>query len=459
MDAGIPVVARMALRGVLLGRGLLKPALCLVFAVIVIKAASADLTWDEAWTYLHYGRTPLGFTQLDLANDHPLNSILVWASTWLFGNSEFIIRIPNVLAGGLYLAATARLVRGARLKVLAFAICVLQPYLIDYFSLARGYGLAVALVQCGLVAGFFADAGRQRLATMLGCWALASFAIFSTVVALYALIGAHLVDAWRHRRETGGAVSGLRISLAFGALGLLPVAGLLWVSRDGLPLVGSSVGFFDAVPRAVAADVRARPLGGDGGGPRPARPRRDPAIGRAAPRPARDGPADGKRDLPGGRLGCGVGARQAAALGAGAAALAAAVRPRRDRDGRGFARHRRRAGAALGRCGDRVVQPAARLVLRAAPAFPALLRLGRRLPHPEPAGAVARGEQMPAALGVGELRARSTTSIAGSCRNTARPTIPACRPEHGQLDRALLKPKAGSFAAPVAALSTRRASR
>jgi hypothetical protein len=231
----------------------LRVALCVVFAVIVIKAASADLTWDEAWTFLHYGRDPLGFTRLDLANDHPLNSVLVWASTRLLGNSELIIRLPNVLAGGLYLAATARLVRGVRLKALAFAVCALQPYLIDYFSLARGYGLAVALVQCGLVAGFFAGTGRRRLATMLGCCVLASFAIFSTVVALYALIAAHLVDAWRHRRETGGAVSGLRVSLAFGALGLVPVAGLLWVSRAGVPLVGSDAGFFDAIPRAIAA--------------------------------------------------------------------------------------------------------------------------------------------------------------------------------------------------------------
>jgi len=235
------------------GGRLLRVALCAVFAVIVIKAASADLTWDEAWTFLHYGRDPLGFTRLDLANDHPLNSVLVWLSTWLLGNSELIIRLPNVLAGGLYLAVTARLVRRVRLKWLAFAVCALQPYLIDYFSLARGYGLAVALVQCGLVAGLFAGTERRRLATMLGCCALASFAIFSTVVALYSLIVAHLFDAWRHRRETGGAISGLRTSLAFGALGLAPVAGLLWVSRAGVPLVGSDAGFFDAIPRAVAA--------------------------------------------------------------------------------------------------------------------------------------------------------------------------------------------------------------
>ena len=406
MDAGIPVVARVAVRDVVLGRGLLKPALCLVFAVIVIKAASADLTWDEAWTYLHYGRTPLGFTQLDLANDHPLNSILVWASTWLFGNSEFIIRIPNVLAGGVYLAATARLVHGARLKVLAFAICVLQPYLIDYFSLARGYGLAVALVQCGLVAGFFAGAGRRRLATMLGCCALASFAIFSTVVALYALIGAHLVDAWRHRRETGGAVSGLRISLAFGALGLLPVAGLLWVSRDGLPLVGSSVGFFDAVPRAVAAmyvpDRRAVMVAVLG------------LLALAATL------LSGARRL--GRRATVLLTASAICLTAAWVAAWALGKPLPSgrvllpwlplfglaviATAEDFGRDRRRARAALDRPGDRVALAAARVVLRAAPAFPAFLRLGGRLPHPEPAGAIAGGEQMPAALGLGELRAR-----------------------------------------------------
>ncbi len=253
---------------------ILRVALGLAFAGIVIKAASSDLTWDEAWTYLFYGRTPLGFTVLDYANDHPLNSILIWASTRMFGNSEFIIRIPNVLAGGLYLYSCARLIGAVRVKLLAFALCVLQPYLLDYFALARGYGIAAALVQSGLVAHFFVPRPRPWL--MLACCLLASLTVFSTVVVLYALLGSLTLtaviarsaatrrsssviatgsprrdaprdDGWERRGSPLAAMTAL-----FGLLGLIPVVGLLRVSREGLPLYGSTAGFFDATVRGVA---------------------------------------------------------------------------------------------------------------------------------------------------------------------------------------------------------------
>ncbi len=244
---------------------IVRVALGLIFAGIVIKAASSDLTWDEAWTYLFYGRTPLGFTRLDYANDHPLNSILVWASTRMFGNSEFIIRIPNVLAGGLYLYSSALLIGAVRGKLLAFALCVLQPYLLDYFALARGYGIAAALVQFGLVAHFFGPRPRPWL--MLASCLLASLTVFSTVVVLYALIGSVLLLRFRPtltQPSPGGRGlslplppgegrgEGLGLLLVSGLLGLIPVAGLLRVSRDGLPLYGSTAGFFDATVRGVA---------------------------------------------------------------------------------------------------------------------------------------------------------------------------------------------------------------
>ena len=237
---------------------ILRALLLLVFAFVVIKAASSDLTWDELWSYLFYGRTPLGFTRLDYANDHPLNSILIWAATRMFGNSEFIIRIPNVLAGGLYLYSTAKLIGAVRCKLLAFALCALQPYLMDYFALARGYGIAASLVQFGLVAHFFGP--RPRPALMLVSCLLASLTVFSTLVMLYALLGSLVIMAIVARsaaaaprfstaaavarrcdgtRELGGGRGGHSVAVltvVFGMLGLVPVAGLLRVSREGLPL-------------------------------------------------------------------------------------------------------------------------------------------------------------------------------------------------------------------------------
>lgn len=231
----------------------LSVVLVLVLALIAIKAASADLTWDEAWTYLFYGRSPLGFLKLDYANDHPFNSLLIWAATRIFGNSELAIRTPNVLAAALYLYSSALLIGRVRLKALAFALCVLNPYLFDYFALGRGYGIAAALVQYGLVARFFPTEGRRGYVTMLAACLLASLSVFSTVVVLYAIMAAELVTDRLSRAEPEARPSRtIATSIPFAALGLLAVSGLLWVSREGLPLYGSTDWFFDAVPRSLA---------------------------------------------------------------------------------------------------------------------------------------------------------------------------------------------------------------
>ena len=234
---------------------LLPVSLCVLFGFVVIKAGSTDMTFDEAWTFLSYGRSPLGFTTLDLANDHPLNSILIFLATRLFGDSELVVRLPNILAGALYLASSATIVRHSRFKLASFAICALQPFFLDYFSLARGYGIAVALVQYGLAQHFAIGQGARRFPMLLGATLLASLSIFSTVVVLYALVAAHaLVGLWP-RRSTAAALSKLLWAdgaIVFLVLGLAPVAGLIWVSRRGLPLYGSQAGFFDSVALSFA---------------------------------------------------------------------------------------------------------------------------------------------------------------------------------------------------------------
>lgn len=238
---------------------LLPVALCVLFGFVVIKAASTDMTFDEAWTFLLYGRSPLGFTALDLANDHPLNSILIFLATRLFGDSELVVRLPNILAGGLYLASSATIIRRSRFKLVSFAICALQPFFLDYFSLARGYGIAVALVQYGLAQHFTIGQGTRRLPMLLGATLLASLSIFSTVVVLYALIAAHaLTGLWGWRRAGAPLSKMLRQdfqrngSIVFLVLGLAPIAGLIWVSRHGLPLYGSQTGFFDSMALSFA---------------------------------------------------------------------------------------------------------------------------------------------------------------------------------------------------------------
>ena len=45
----------------------------------IIMAFVSDITYDEAWTYMHYAlRDSPGFLDVELANNHPLNSFFIY---------------------------------------------------------------------------------------------------------------------------------------------------------------------------------------------------------------------------------------------------------------------------------------------------------------------------------------------------------------------------------------------
>lgn len=70
----------------------------------------------------------------------------------LFGTSELVLRLPNILSHLLYLVFTFKLFERYTPKyaLLYFVLINSNPFLIDFFSLARGYGIAIGLMSAGL---------------------------------------------------------------------------------------------------------------------------------------------------------------------------------------------------------------------------------------------------------------------------------------------------------------------
>ena len=67
----------------------------------------------------------------------------------IFGNSEFVLRLPNLIAHVVYLIFTYLIVKkisNKPLMICGFILLNFNPYLLDFFSLARGYGMAVSLM-------------------------------------------------------------------------------------------------------------------------------------------------------------------------------------------------------------------------------------------------------------------------------------------------------------------------
>jgi hypothetical protein len=122
----------------------------LLFTYVIIRAALLGITYDEAWTINTF--VPLKVSDIFLfnpadANNQILNTLLI-KFFFLSGNhSLFIARLPNVLAFAVYTFFTFRMTEGSRNFITAlflFILLLFNPFILDFFSLARGYGLAIA---------------------------------------------------------------------------------------------------------------------------------------------------------------------------------------------------------------------------------------------------------------------------------------------------------------------------
>ena len=123
--------------------------------LVAYRAVVIPVTHDEASTWLNYRHYNLWLCLSDYwcwhtANNHWLNTLLMQWSGGLFGEAAWALRLPNILAGGLYFLAAAllciRYVPSPVLRVSGFLLLCAHLYLLDFFSLFRGYGLMVGFI-------------------------------------------------------------------------------------------------------------------------------------------------------------------------------------------------------------------------------------------------------------------------------------------------------------------------
>lgn len=125
----------------------------------VYRAATFPFTHDESLSFSIFSGDPnRGLT----ANNHVLNTVLMQWCSRLLGNSELSLRLPNVLAHAAYLVFSLLLLRRVRSMVLGaagFVLLNMNPFVLDYFTVARGYGLGLA---CLLASLYWLVRGLER---------------------------------------------------------------------------------------------------------------------------------------------------------------------------------------------------------------------------------------------------------------------------------------------------------
>lgn len=192
-------------------------SVCLLAAIVLLaytaaRAAILSFTHDEAWAYMLFLHLPwreafYSGKGVSSAN-HFLNTALQKIIVPCLGSREIALRLPSLCGHVIYLAATYRLAtryRPGALVLCSFVLLNANPFQLDFFSLARGYGLGLAFMALSLV---FLDAalrpGENRLRSEAGALGFASISAlsnFSFLLFFNSVAALLLLRNWRRPRR------------------------------------------------------------------------------------------------------------------------------------------------------------------------------------------------------------------------------------------------------------------
>ena len=231
----------------------------LLLAYTSYRAHALSFTHDESLSYLfHVSRSYQSILfDAGTANNHLLNTALMKLFGELFGSHPFSLRLPNLIGHGIYLVFSClwlRLFGRPFVLVAGFLALNLNPYLLDFFSLARGYGLSLALLMASLYfMGRTLRSGDLRLerASLIAA-ALAVLANYTLLNVYLALLGvfnvAALGRALANRSQEPGLAFLLRRNLPAAIVSSL-LAGLIFsplaqLAGGGQLYFGGTQGFW-----------------------------------------------------------------------------------------------------------------------------------------------------------------------------------------------------------------------
>ena len=211
------------------------------------------ITYDEAWTLSTF--VPLKVSDIFLfnpadANNQILNTLLI-KLFFVFGNhSLFIARLPNVLAFAVYAFFTFRMTEGSRnfiTGLFLFILLLFNPFILDFFSLARGYGLAIAF-QMGSLYYLMMFGNKIEWRKFAVSLLFAMFAVLSNFTFLYFFltililgIGLSLITFKNFKRISKVILTALVASVLLAAMLVVPIIKL--IDNGGL-YYGGTTGFY-----------------------------------------------------------------------------------------------------------------------------------------------------------------------------------------------------------------------
>ena len=153
----------------------------LIFGILLVgytsyRAYNIEFTYDESYSYLYFikfGINEIIFMTMDdklcLSNNHILNTIFLKIFSSLPIKSLLLLRIHGIAAHIIFLLVSyyilKRFTTHKSVLTLGFLVLNCNPFILDYFSIARGYGLAnsFTLLSFYCINELFLDLKNTRL--------------------------------------------------------------------------------------------------------------------------------------------------------------------------------------------------------------------------------------------------------------------------------------------------------
>lgn len=127
----------------------------IVTILLIIRAIKVPMAHDEIATFFYFvqnGKISPFFSNFD-TNNHFLNSLLMWISYNLSGNSPLSLRLPNLLFIPIFFYALYKLtsfIKKPILRILFFTSLATTLHFVEFLALARGYGMSLTMMLLSL---------------------------------------------------------------------------------------------------------------------------------------------------------------------------------------------------------------------------------------------------------------------------------------------------------------------
>lgn len=156
----------------------------LFFTYTLIRVFNLSITYDEAWTLTAFVplkvKNILSYTPCD-ANNHILNTLSVKGIYQLGLTGVWASRLPSLISFALYLYfgyKTCSKYCSKKTGYLIYLLLLLNPFVLDFFSLCRGYGIALGFQLTGLYF-FITFIHKQQISYLLLALTALSLAVLS----------------------------------------------------------------------------------------------------------------------------------------------------------------------------------------------------------------------------------------------------------------------------------------